>query len=103
MAYYVRPPDPYVLEEREREEKLKEQVRKHTAEVARETYRMNMEQEALERQQRHDREERRKLVEEEEDEARELAGQMEREERVSARARRILAERGYEGDAEMVG
>jgi len=102
-GYYVRPADPTVVAEREREERAREDVRKNTAEVASETYRMNAEQEKLEQQQRAERERQRKLAEEEESEARLLADQLEREERVRARARAILRERGSDFDVDMVG
>ena len=62
MAYYVRPPDPQVVIEREREKLAREEVRKHAAEVARQTQDMNVEQAKLERKQQAEREQLRKLL-----------------------------------------
>jgi hypothetical protein len=103
MAYYVRPADPTVVAEREREKLAREEIRKHTAEVARQTQDMNVEQEKLERKQQAEREQLRKLTEKEEDEARLLADRLEREQRVSARARAILRDRGYDFDVDIFG
>lgn len=102
MAFCVRPADPTVVAEKEREERAREEVRKNNAEHAEQTRRANETQEALERQQWTERERQRQLVEEEEEEARELADQIEREDRVGARARRILRERGIDDPGELV-
>ena len=102
MAYYVRPPDPHTFIEMEREELAREAVRKNTAEVAKQTARMNAIQENRELEQRVVRDRQRKLVEVEEREARRLADRVEREERIEARARRILRERGHDDAEELV-
>lgn len=101
MAYYVRPADPTVVAEKEREERAREEVRRNSAEHAEQTRRANEAQEVLERQQKAERERQRQLVEEEEEEARALADQIEREDRVGARARRILRERGIDDSGEL--
>ena len=98
MSYYVHPPSDHVLVEREREEKAKELVRQNMAEYAEETARMNAEQEALEENQRWERERQRRAREEEEREAARLADDIEREMRVQSRTRRVLAERGIEAE-----
>jgi hypothetical protein len=102
-SYYVRPTDPTVVAQREREEQAREEVREHTARVAEETRRLNEAQERLEKQQRKARELLRRERQQEEMEAAAIADQVEREDRVNARARSILRERGFEGDEDLVG